>query len=114
MLRVVDVPAALRARGCRKEAGEQRFTVAVRDKTLPWNDGVWRVEASDGRVNAESHDGGAGLIADATVLAPILDGYLPVLEAARAGLLEVADPSALNAAAAVFAVERPPFCLDYF
>ena len=114
MLRVVDVPAALRARGCPKQAGGQRFTLAVRDKTLPWNEGAWRVEAAEGCLVTEAHDGQADLVADVAVLAPILDGHLSVAEAARAGLLEAVDRSALDAAAAVFAVDRPPFCLDYF
>jgi predicted acetyltransferase len=114
MLRIVDAPAALRARGCSPEADGRRFTLAVRDRTLPWNEGAWRVEAKDNSLRVEPHGGAADLSLDATVLAPIFNGYLSVREAARSGLLEVGNDAALEAAAAVFSVSRPPFCLDYF
>ena len=114
MLRVVDVPAALTARGCLPQTEERSFTIAVRDKILPWNDGTWRVEAKGTSLNVERHNGDADLSLDATVLAPIFNGHLSVKEAARGGLVEVNNAAALDAASAVFAVSRPPFCLDYF
>ena len=114
MLRVVDVAAALKARGCPPQADGRRFTLAVRDKSLSWNEGTWRVEATGGRLSVESHDGAADLSLEANVLAAVFNGYLSVFEAARAGLIEVSNRAALDAAAAVFSVSRPPFCLDYF
>jgi predicted acetyltransferase len=114
MLRIVDVAAALRARRCLAEADGCSFTLAVRDKTLPWNDAAWHVEVAGGRLNVQSHDGGADLSLEATVLAPLFNGYLSAGEAARAGLVQVSNAAALEAASAVFSVKRPPFCLDYF
>ena len=114
MLRIVDVAAALRMRGCLPQTEERRFTLAVRDKVLPWNDGTWRVEATGESLSLEPHDGPADLSLDANVLAPVFNGHLSIREAARAGLVEVSDDAALDAAAAVFSVSRPPFCLDYF
>jgi predicted acetyltransferase len=114
MLRIVDVAAALRTRGCRPQTEERRFTLAVRDKVLPWNDGTWRVEAMRDRLNVEPDEGPADLTLDATVLAAVFDGHLSIREAARAGLVEVTNAAALDAATAVFSLDRPPFCLDYF
>jgi len=114
MLRIVDVAAALRARGCLPQTEERRFTLAVRDRVLPWNDGTWRVEAVGTKLSVEPHDGSPGLSLDANVLAPVFNGHLSIGEAARAGLAEVSDDAALQTAGAVFSVKRPPFCLDYF
>ena len=114
MLRIVDVAAALRTRGCRPQTEERRFTLAVRDKVLPWNDSTWRVEAREDRLSVEPDEGPADLALDATVLAAVFNGHLSMREAARAGLVEVTDAAALDAAAAVFSLDRPPFCLDYF
>jgi hypothetical protein len=44
----------------------------------------------------------------------VFDGRLSVREAARAGLIEVAKPGAVDDATAVLSLDRPPFCLDYF
>jgi predicted acetyltransferase len=114
MLRVVDVKAALEARGCAPEVAGCRFTLAVRDKVLARNDATWLVEAMNGRLSVESGNGAADLSLDANALGAVFNGYLSVFEAARAGLIGVSNESALQAAASVFGVSRPPFCLDYF
>jgi predicted acetyltransferase len=114
MLRVVDVPAALRVRGCRPQIEGRRFTIAVRDKILPWNEGTWLVEAAGDALSIERYNGEADLTLDATVLAAVFSGHLSVREGARAGLIEVAKREALDAANAAFALDHPPFCLDYF
>jgi predicted acetyltransferase len=114
MLRVVDVAAALRTRGCRLQTEERRFAIAVRDTVLPWNERTWLVEAVGNRMSVEQHSGPADLTLDATVLAALFNGHLSAREAARAGLIEVENAGALDAATAVFSLDRPPFCLDYF
>jgi predicted acetyltransferase len=114
MLRIIDVPAALMARGCLPQLEDRAFALSVRDKILPWNDGTWRVEARGTSLNVERHSGEADLSLDAAVLAPIFNGHLSAKEAARGGLVEVKNAAALDAASAVFAVSRPPFCIDYF
>lgn len=114
MLRIVDVPEALRARGCSPQAAGRRFTLAVRDSVAPWNEGTWRVEAEGGCLSVEADGGRADLDTDVTVLAAVFNGYLSPVEAARAGLLEVRERPALDDAAAVFSVGRPPFCMDWF
>jgi predicted acetyltransferase len=114
MLRLVDVAAALRARGCRPQTEERRFAIAVRDSVLPWNEGTWLIEAAGNRLSVDRHDGPADLTLDVTVLAAVFDGHLTVREATRASLIEVAKPGAVDDATAVFSLDRPPFCLDYF
>jgi predicted acetyltransferase len=114
MLRIVDVPAALRARGCPAQADGQRFVLSVRDDVAPWNEGTWRVEAQGGRLEVAADDGPADLVADAAVLAPIFNGHLSPREAARIGRLRVESEAALEAATEVFSVKHPPFCLDWF
>lgn len=114
LLRVVDVPAALQARGCRLQTQARRFTLAVRDKVLPWNEGVWLIEAEGTTVNVEKRDGDADLMLPATVLAAVFSGHLSVREGARSGLIEVGTTDAVEAANSTFALDRPPFCLDYF
>jgi len=114
MLRIVDVAAALRARGCRPQAEKCRFAMAVRDKVLPWNEGTWLVQTAGNRLSVERHNGPADLTLDSTVLAAVFNGHLSVREAARAGLVEVTNAAALGAATTVFSLDHPPFCLDYF
>lgn len=114
MLRVVDVPAALRLRGCQRQIEGRRFTIAVRDEVLPWNEGAWSVEAAGDTLSVERYDGEADLTLDATILAAVFSGHLSVREGARAGLIDIAKPETVEAANATFALDRPPFCLDYF
>jgi predicted acetyltransferase len=114
MLRIVDVPAALRARGCPPQAGSRCFTMAIRDGVAPWNEGTWRVEAEAGRLEVSAVENNADFTLDVTVLAELFNGYLSPHQAARAGLLEVSNAAALDDAAAVFSVEHPPFCPDWF
>ncbi|MGA2285790.1 MAG: GNAT family N-acetyltransferase [Dehalococcoidia bacterium] len=113
MLRIVDVPAALRARGCPAQA-EGRFVLDVRDGIAPWNEGTWRVEAQGGRLEVTADGGPADLVTDAATLAPIFNGHLSAREAARIGRLGVESEKALDAASAVFSVRHPPFCFDWF
>lgn len=114
MLRVVDVAVALGTRGCRPQTEERRFAIAVRDRVLPWNEGTWLVEATGENLRVEAHAGPADLTLDATALAAVFNGHLSVREAARAGLVEVTNAAAVDAATAVFSLDSPPFCLDYF
>ncbi len=114
MLRVVDVPAALRARGCPPQADGQRFVLGVRDAAASWNEGAWRIEAQGGRLEVAADGGSADLVADAAVLAPIFNGHLSPREAARIGRLQVENESALEAASAIFSVRHSPFCFDWF
>ena len=114
MLRVVDLPKALTARGCLPAANEARLTLSVYDQAAPWNEGTWRIEAKEDRLMVEPASGGSDIEMDASTLASLFNGYLSPFEAARAGLLHITNRSALTDAAVIFSVTHPPFCMDWF
>ncbi|MBI1886711.1 MAG: GNAT family N-acetyltransferase [Chloroflexi bacterium] len=113
MLRLVDVEKALGERPTPVTEGLS-LTLAVRDDVAPWNEGTYRLEASDRRIEVRRTDGEAGLSCDAGNLAPLFNGYLSPGEAARAGLIAVHDAKALAAADRIFVVSRPPSTADFF
>ena len=91
MLRVVNVPAALRARPLRLDAAET-LRIAVSDPQLPENNGPWRVAAGDGTgANVVQPVGEGGAASDASLetdpptLARILAGEIAPTAAARLG-----------------------------
>jgi len=113
MIRVVDVERALAAR---PYVGERplAFTMRVVDHSAAWNDGVWRVEAADGRMTAERASGEADLELSVNFLAPLFTGFIRPDRAAASGMLKVNRPAALDQATAAFAVTHPPFCNDLY
>ncbi len=94
MLRLVDAPAAVAARGWPATA-DGTVDLEVIDEHAPWNDGRWVLEVADG--SAQLSPGG-----DGTVQAPIgalscwWAGYAPATRLARLGLLQSADRASLN------------------
>ncbi len=111
MLRLVDVPAALQARGY---AHEPHGSVAlhVHDASAPWNDGAWVVSFDAGRASAVR--GGPGTVrVDVGTLAAVFSGWLPVRQAVLLGTLVGADDDA--AALLRRAFEGPtPWMLSFF
>jgi predicted acetyltransferase len=97
-LRLVDVPAALRARAA---AGELALTIGVRDRTLPQNAGAWRIEPG----RCERTDGPADLELDVRDLAAAYLGGTSVAGLHAAGLVGEGTP---GAAAALDAAWRTP------
>ncbi|MGH3432292.1 MAG: GNAT family N-acetyltransferase [Thermocrispum sp.] len=106
-LRLVDVPAALRARSY---AGPGSVVIDVRDAVLPANSGRYRISAA----GAERTEEPAGLTMDVEVLAMLyLGGWAP--EAlVRAGRIAAVDAATVAAAEAVFATDRVPWCGTFF
>lgn len=113
MIRVVDVERAL---ATRPYVGERpaAFTIRVHDHSAPWNDGVWRVEAANGRMTAERAAGDADLDVSANFLAPLFTGFVSPDRAAETGMLTVHRPDALEQAGRAFAVTHLPFCNDWY
>jgi predicted acetyltransferase len=110
MLRLVDVRAALEARGY-PEALSAELHLEVRDETLPWNEGRLVLALSGGR--AEVRGGGEGRIkVDVRGLAPIYSGYLSPQEMRSTGLLE--GPAADLAAMALVFGGPAPWMPDAF
>ncbi|MFC6883103.1 MULTISPECIES: GNAT family N-acetyltransferase [Actinomadura] len=111
MLRVVDAPAAIAARGY--PAGlSAEVPLVVEDALLPDNSGAWRLIVKDGEGRLEratSEDAGAVRVGIRGLSA--LYAGLPASTLSRSGLA-AGDAGALHALSAAFAAA--PFSLDYF
>lgn len=88
MLRVVDVPAALRARPVLPVA--DTVDLAVHDPTLPANEGPWRLTADDGRLRVEP-TATADVRIDVRGLAGLYTGHATTAALRMRGLLEGPD-----------------------
>lgn len=104
LVRVVDVAAALEARGY--PAGvEAELHLAVEDELLPWNQGSFVLSVHGGSGSVRT--GGDGRIrVTARGLAPLFTGHQSPVQLAALGWIE-ADADELARAAAVFAGPAP-------
>ena len=110
MLRVLDLPAAIAARGF-PPGMTAELHLDVADDLLEENRGRWRVRIADGRAAAER--GGRGdLRIDVRGLAALYTSYAGAGDLAASGLAE-GTPGALAAAAAAFAGPLP-WLADFF
>jgi predicted acetyltransferase len=110
MLRLIDVPAALAARGY-PAALAAELHLEVRDDLLPANDGRLILAVEGGR--AEVRAGGAGRIqVDVRGLAPLYSGYLAPLELRAAG--HIAGPDADLATLGLVFAGPTPWMPDHF
>jgi predicted acetyltransferase len=104
MLRVLDVPGALAARGYPAGAAGE-VHLAVEDGLAPENAGPWVLSVAEGRGRAER--GGEGrLRASVRGLAALYSGYRAARQLALAGWLE-GDEASLAAADLLFAGPSP-------
>ena len=113
MIRIVDVERAIARRpycGDRPIA----LTLRIADRSTPWNEGAWRVEAAEGRMSAERTDDEPDVELTANTLAPLFTGFMRPEMAANCGLLKVNRESALAEMAEAFAVTYPPYCNDFY
>ena len=113
MIRIVDVERALNER---PYCGERHaaFTMRVNDRTAPWNEGTWRVEAAEGHMQATRTEGEPDVELTANTLAPLFTGYMRPDVAAGVGLLKVARPEAVAEMTEAFRVTHPPYCNDRY
>jgi len=113
MIRIVDVEQALAQRPyCGRDAVS--FAMRIVDASAPWNDGVWRGDAGEGRMRAERTDSEPDIELSANFLAPLFTGFVRPDQAAEAGMLKVNREAALAQAKDAFAVTHPPYCNDWF
>lgn len=104
MLRLVDLPAALRGRGW-PEGAAGTLHLRVEDELFPDQAGAWTLEVADGR--AEVRRGGPGTLRlSARALGPLYSGYLDGPALVAAGLAEGDAPS-LATASRLFAAPTP-------
>jgi predicted acetyltransferase len=103
-LRLVDVGAALAARGW---AAEGDLVLEVTDSFCPWNEGCYRL---DGSQTSESPD----LRLDVGDLAAAYLGGFTFGELLRAGKVEEVVKGAVARADGLFRTERAPWCPEIF
>lgn len=104
MLRILDVPEALRARGYPATA-DLEVTLRVRDPERPANEGPWRLTVAKGTAAVEAADTAAATIS-IQGLASIYAGLVSVRDAVRLGDLE-ADRDTILALEASLAGPTP-------
>ncbi|TDC48215.1 GNAT family N-acetyltransferase [Actinomadura sp. KC345] len=108
MLRVVDAPAAIRARGY--PAGVTAgVPLLIDDPQCPGNSGHWRLEIEDGEGRLERSPETAGAVRLGPRGLSALYAGVPVTTLRLAGLVEGGDAEALSPAFAA-----TPFSLDFF
>ncbi|MEJ2088939.1 MAG: GNAT family N-acetyltransferase [Gammaproteobacteria bacterium] len=113
-LRVVDVEAALSARGY-DVPGEA--IVEVHDDDLcPWNNGRYRLVADGetGTVERISNSVSADILTRPDAFASLVSGHTRVSDLARMGRLRLADPRRGAELDALFATRRRPHCPNMF
>ncbi len=105
-LRLVDVESALAAR--RYSTG--RVVLRVHDDFCPWNDGTYLLEAGEnGIASCSRHEGRPDIELAVDSLARAYLGGVDLLTLARAGRVQVHDPSALQQGSAMFRTDRAPW-----
>lgn len=110
MLRLVDVPGAIEARGYPPHV-EAATTIAVQDALLPENAGPWRIEVASGSAKVVPADSAAAH-ADAAAWASIWSGLHTPAQMIRLGALAASDEAA-RSLASMFAGPTP-WLADFF
>ena len=113
MIRIVDVEKAFAQRPYVGQ-GTAAFTARINDPHLDWNDGTWRIEASDGHLHAERTQATPDVEMSVNTLAPLYTGYMRPDVAANTGFVRVIRPDAIAEMMQVFAVKDAPFSPDYY
>lgn len=106
MTRLLDVPAALAARGYAAEV-DDRITMRIVDETVAANAGTFELEVTSGRAAVARREGPGDCTIDAGGLASLFTGWLGAADLARLGRLEVNDPRVLHRLDAIFAGPVP-------
>ena len=106
-LRLVDLQAALEARGYR---GSGRVVLEVEDTFCAWNAGTWALEVDGGRATCRPSDAAPDLSLSVTDLASVYLGDATFRELADALRVVVHDTAALEAADALCASKPAPWC----
>lgn len=110
-LRLVDVRAALEARGYE---GDGSVVFEVTDDFCPWNAGRWRLEVAGGRPTAEPATSATELLVDITDLATTYLGAFSFTQLIRAGRVTEKVEGAAARADALFRTPFAPWCPEIF
>lgn len=109
-LRLVDVGAALEARGYE---GAGAVTIEVHDPLLEANSGTWRLEVADGRGHAEKTKGGGDIRLGIAELGTVYLGQFSFVQMLAAGRIE-ATPEAAARADDLWRTRVAPWCPEIF
>jgi predicted acetyltransferase len=91
MLRLLDVPGALEARGYPPVSGEA--VIAVDDPLFADNHGPWRIEADAGKVRVTPAEAAGPRPIPIGALSSLFTGYVSAWDTARLGYLDADDPA---------------------
>jgi predicted acetyltransferase len=114
MLRLVDLERAVAARPALPQASGKAVLIELTDKSAPWNEGTWRIEAAEGAMRAERTDAAPELEMDVRALAAIYNGFTKPADAVRVGQARALSQGAVAAATDIFAVSHAPYTPDDF
>ena len=106
-VRLVDVPAALEARGY---AGGGRIVVDVEDTFCPWNEGRYALDVAAGVASCERTDSEPDIVCSAADLGATYLGGATFRQLHRAGRIGEARPGGLERADVLFASDPAPWC----
>jgi predicted acetyltransferase len=109
--RPVEVAAALSSRGY---AGDGRLVIGVTDRFCPWNEGTYEVTVEAGAASCAPTVRDPELTGPVQVLGSVFLGATTWTTLARAGRVEVHDPSALARADSLFATPVAPWAPFFF
>ncbi|HYT26449.1 MAG TPA: sterol carrier protein domain-containing protein, partial [Actinomycetota bacterium] len=110
-LRVLDLPAALAARGY---AAEGQLVLEVSDPLLPDNDGRFRLDGGPGGGRCARTSFAPDVILDVAALGAAYLGGVRFSTLGRAGRVREGRPGALARADAMFASDPAPWCSTDF
>lgn len=107
MIRIVDAPGAIAARGYARGVSAS-VTVRLHDDLFEENDGVWRISVEGGRGQMERvrDEGGVQVEMDVRGLACLYAGFLSAAQARLTGLV-AGDDAGIEALGAVFPAGCP-------
>jgi predicted acetyltransferase len=104
MLRLVDVPGAIKARGF-STAVKASVPISVSDPRIPANSGEWTLDIADGHAEL-SRGHTAGVAVTINAFAALYSGFRSARQLAAAGLVRDATPEHLDALDGAFAGPR--------
>ena len=110
-VRLVDLPAALAARGY---ANEGRLIVDVRDDFCTWNDGRYEIVVDDEAATCTPTSAAPEIACSVNALGAVYLGNSTFTQLAQAGLMDELAPGAIGRADAMFVTPVLPWSPMYF
>jgi GNAT superfamily N-acetyltransferase len=110
-LRLVDLPAALAARGYEADCD---VVAEVDDEQAPWNAGRWRIRVKEGLAEATRTDDDAQVALPVAALGAAYLGGTNLAELHRAGVIAEHDPGAVRELSRAFRTALGPYAARGF